>query len=163
MVWYIALDGWKNLSKIDRLLLRDVKRKNSSWFSSLQFTLPQNILFLTRLVSLFFSSYQAIIWLPLGVLRLDLVLTLSTWGWHQIPWVKGKTPQNYPPHHTHRHTVRMPIFGLKLPRLLPVPLTTGYKWKVPRTSSLASINLLEPLTELRKTVSLLDTSYYKRM
>ena len=41
-------------------------------------------------------------------------------------------------------------------RLLPVLLTTGYKLKAPRTSSLGSINLLQFLPELRQTVYLLD-------
>ena len=79
--------------------------------------------------------------------KFNSILTLSTLRNCQIPQVKGSVPQDcsHPTSDTHHKS-----------RLLLVLLITDYKLKVPTTPSSGSIHLLEGLTELRKSVYLLD-------
>lgn len=41
-----------------------------------------------------FFSYQVILQHQLYVPEFNSILTLSTWGWHQVPQVKGADPQD---------------------------------------------------------------------
>ena len=72
-------------------------------------------------------------------------MTLSTWRQYQIPQVKVQS---------HR-TALFPILDIsRKSRVILVLLKTGYKLEsIPLSGS---INLLEQLTELRKTIYLLD-------
>lgn len=74
------------------------------------------------------------------------ILTLSAWGWCQIPQVKASVPEDCPTSDINFRS-----------RLLPVFLTTGSK--DPTSFSLGFINLLQQLTKLRKPVYLLDYEF----
>lgn len=56
------------------------------------------------------SPYRReILWHQLGILRFNSTLTLSAWGWHQIPQAKGSV-QDCPPLHANHKSRLLPVF-----------------------------------------------------
>ena len=81
---------------------------------------------------------------PGGVLQFNPILTQYAWRWRQIPRVKGSVPQD----------CSRPTFEAKRKaRLSPVLLTNWLSIRGPQDFSSCLINLLEWLTDLRKTVT----------
>ena len=98
----------------------------------------------------FFPHTNKQLWCQLDVLQFNSVLTLSTWTQHQIPRLQLRlSPTRLPPN-THTSDANHKA------RLLPVLLTINKKfpWPPPRFCL-----MLEELTELRETFSLLDYQF----
>lgn len=94
------------------------------------------------------SHHQAGLWCQLGVLLFNSVLTLSTWGSHQITQVLGSGLQGCP----------SPNFRLwlKVQAVTRASDWLGDRLGLPMTTSLDLINLLEPPVELRDVAYLPD-------
>lgn len=89
------------------------------------------------------TQHQAILELQQGVREFNSIMMVSAWRQHQIPQGKGSVLQDCPLPPTPD--------PVKSPRLLPVLRTDQLLIEGSNNIPLGSINLLEGLTELRKS------------